>query len=43
MSEIERFKSRAGTEPTAANRRIVEDLSGWPYEKLWGRGASNKT
>ena len=38
MQEIERFKSRAGTEPSAENRRIVEDLSGWKYEELWGRG-----
>ena len=37
MEEIERFKSQSGTEPTAENRRIVEDLSGWKYEQLWGR------
>jgi oligogalacturonide transporter len=42
MSEIERFKTQPGTEPSATSRAIVEDLSGWPYEKLWGRGASNK-
>ncbi len=37
MAEIERFKTQAGTTPTAENRRIVEDLSGWNYEQLWGR------
>ena len=40
MAEIERFKSQAGTQPSAANRAIVEDLSGWKYEELWGRGAT---
>ena len=40
MEEIERFKTQAGTEPTAQNRAIVEDLTGWRYEKLWGRGQS---
>ena len=24
--------------PRAANRAIVEDLTGWKYEELWGRG-----
>jgi len=42
MSEIERFKTQPGTEPSAENRRIVEDLSGWPYEKLWGRAGAGK-
>jgi oligogalacturonide transporter len=42
MSEIERFKTRPGSEPSVENRRVVEDLSGWPYEKLWGRGDSRK-
>lgn len=37
MEEIERFRTRPGTEPTPENRRIVEDLSGWKYEQLWGR------
>ncbi|MBB6095464.1 oligogalacturonide transporter [Povalibacter uvarum] len=40
MGEIKRFKEQPGTEPTPENRRIVEDLSGWPYERLWGRGAA---
>ncbi len=37
MSEIQRFKDGRGTEPTPENRAIVEDLSGWRYETLWGR------
>jgi oligogalacturonide transporter len=40
MEEIERFKARADTEPTEQNRAIVEDLTGWRYEKLWGRNSS---
>jgi oligogalacturonide transporter len=38
MEEIERFRRQPGTEPTPANRAIVEDLTGWRYEHLWGRG-----
>lgn len=38
MAEIQRFKDDPGTEPSPANRRIVEDLSGWPYARLWGKG-----
>jgi oligogalacturonide transporter len=38
MDEIERFKRQPGTEPTPENRAIVEDLSGWKYEALWGKG-----
>lgn len=36
MAEIERFKHAPGTRPSAEHRAIVEDLSGWPYERLWG-------
>jgi oligogalacturonide transporter len=38
MEEIERFKTQPGTEPTPGNRAIVEDLAGWKYEQLWGKG-----
>jgi oligogalacturonide transporter len=38
MEEIERFKTQPGTEPTLESRAIVEDLSGWKYETLWGKG-----
>jgi oligogalacturonide transporter len=37
MNEIRRFKEQPGTAPDAECRRIVEDLSGWRYEQLWGR------
>jgi oligogalacturonide transporter len=37
MSEIQRFKERPGTQPDAESRGIVEDLTGWRYEDLWGR------
>jgi len=40
MEEIERFKAQAGTEPSAQNRAIVEDLTGWSYDRLWGRDPS---
>jgi oligogalacturonide transporter len=38
MNEIRRFKERVATQPTTEARDIVEDLSGWRYEQLWGRG-----
>ena len=38
MAEIGRFKSAPGTEPPHANRAVVEDLTGWKYAELWGRG-----
>ena len=38
MDEIDRFKKQPGTQPTPENRRVVEDLSGWKYDELWGRG-----
>jgi oligogalacturonide transporter len=40
MAEIQRFKQAPGTQPSPENRAIVEDLSGWPYDRLWGRGAA---
>jgi oligogalacturonide transporter len=36
MAEIDRFKNHPGTQPTPANRAVVEDLTGWKYEDLWG-------
>jgi len=35
--EVQRFKDGSVTEAPLAHRQIVEDLSGWPYEQLWGR------
>ncbi|HEY5807072.1 MAG TPA: MFS transporter [Povalibacter sp.] len=43
MDEIRRFKEQPGTQPTDENRRIVEDLTGWPYDRLWGHGAQAHT
>ncbi|MBC8026689.1 MAG: MFS transporter [Steroidobacteraceae bacterium] len=40
MQEIERFKAAGGTpptEPSPENRAVVENLTGWRYEELWGR------
>lgn len=37
MREIRRFKEQPDTLPDPESRRIVEDLSGWRYEELWGR------
>jgi len=39
MSEIERFKQGESTPSSSENQAIVEDLSGWPYEKLWGNNS----
>jgi oligogalacturonide transporter len=37
MREIVRFKQEPDPVPDAESRRIVEDLTGWRYEELWGR------
>lgn len=39
MAEIDRFKAGDTTPPTPEARAIVEDLSGWRYEQLWGNNA----
>lgn len=36
MAEIERFKTQPGTRPSPEHQKIVEDLTGWRYERLWG-------
>ena len=36
MAEIDRLKSGDTTPPTPETRAIVEDLTGWKYEQLWG-------
>jgi oligogalacturonide transporter len=38
MEEIERLRTQPGTDPPPGNRAVVEDLTGWKYEELWGRG-----
>lgn len=37
MAEIDRLKTGDTTPPTPETRAIVEDLSGWKHEQLWGR------
>lgn len=42
MKEIDHLKSGA-TEPSSEySRTVVEDLSGWPYDKLWGNNNVGK-
>ena len=36
MEEIERLRAGSGDEPPPEHRAIVEDLSGWRYDQLWG-------
>jgi oligogalacturonide transporter len=36
LSEIERFRSGERTPSDEEHRKIVEDLSGWKYDRLWG-------
>ena len=36
MREIARFKQNERVPASPEDRRVVEDLTGWPYEKLWG-------
>jgi len=35
--EVQRFKEEPDPLPDAESRRIVEDLTGWRYEQLWGK------
>jgi len=37
MREIARFKNGEPAPATPEDKAIVEDLTGWPYEKLWGQ------
>lgn len=36
MAEIDRLKAGETSTPTPGTREIVEDLSGWKYDQLWG-------
>ena len=36
MEEIERLRAGDPAPPTPEHRAVVEDLSGWRYEQLWG-------
>ena len=37
MAEIERLRAGERTPSSEQARRVVEDLSGWRYEQLWGK------
>ena len=37
MDEIDRFKSDPDGPTSPETKAIVEDLSGWPHDKLWGK------
>ena len=39
MDEIERFKTKPARSRRPKTARIVEDLSGWKYEELWGKAS----
>jgi oligogalacturonide transporter len=39
MDEIQRFKAGHDSPSSQASKAIVEDLTGWPYEQLWGQRA----
>ena len=37
--EVERLRAGATAPSSPLSGEIVEDLTGWRYEHLWGRGA----
>ena len=41
VHEVERLRNGATEAETEENRKVVEDLTGWPYDKLWGRGSGH--
>jgi oligogalacturonide transporter len=41
VHEVERLRNGALEAESDENRRIVEDLTGWPYDRLWGRGSGH--
>lgn len=43
VNEVERLRSGATEAETDESRRIVEDLTGWSYDRLWGRGSGHAT
>ena len=38
MDEIVRLRDGATEPATPESGRVVEDLTGWKYAQLWGRG-----
>jgi oligogalacturonide transporter len=39
VREIARFKAGETTPPSDADKRVLEDLTGWSYDKLWGNNS----
>jgi oligogalacturonide transporter len=39
VREIARFKAGETTPPSDDDKRILEDLTGWSYDKLWGNNS----
>jgi oligogalacturonide transporter len=37
VREIARFKAGETTPPSEEDKAIIEQLTGWPYDRLWGR------
>jgi len=43
LREIERFKRGETAPPSEEDRQILHDLTGWPYDQLWGRNPVRTT
>ena len=43
LREIGRFKRGEATPPSEEDQRILQDLTGWPYEQLWGKNPVRTT
>jgi oligogalacturonide transporter len=41
LHEVERLRHGATEAESDENRQIVEDLTGWSYDQLWGRGSGH--
>ena len=41
VNEVERLRNGATEPETAESGRVVEDLTGWSYDQLWGRGSGH--
>lgn len=42
VNEVERLRQGATEAESPASKRIVEELTGWRFEDLWGRGGKNR-
>jgi oligogalacturonide transporter len=43
LREIGRFKRGENTPPSEEDQEILRDLTGWPYEQLWGKNPVRTT